>query len=175
MNRRELLGALAAATLSQAARAQERAASVDWLALYNTHTRETVTESFRDASGFVPAALAKLDHVLRDHRSDESHRMDPDLYVLLVDVAAAAGAEPRYEIISGYRSPATNEKLRAGGGGQAQRSQHLQGRAIDVRLKGVPTAKLRDLAMALKRGGVGYYERSDFVHLDTARVRYWTG
>jgi uncharacterized protein YcbK (DUF882 family) len=165
MNRRELLIALAAATVPR----------VDWIELYNTHTRETVKVTFRDATGFLPDALAKLDHVLRDHRSGESHAMDPNLYALLVDVAAEAGAEPRYEIISGYRSPASNEKLRSAGGGQAKQSQHLEGRAIDVRLKGVPSAKLRDVAIALKRGGVGYYERSDFVHLDTARVRYWTG
>jgi uncharacterized protein YcbK (DUF882 family) len=168
MNRRGLLGALAAALATTELRAQ--APGFDWIELYNTHTGETVKESFRDASGFLAPALAKLQHVLRDHRSGESHPMDPKLYVLLVDVAVAAGKEPRYEIISGYRSPQTNEKLRAAGGGQAQRSQH-----IDVRLKGVPTATLRDLARALGRGGVGYYERSDFVHLDTARVRYWTG
>jgi len=171
MKRRELLGALAAALVSRVA----SAASADWIELYNTHTRETVKETFRDSSGFIPAALAKLAHVLRDHRSGESHAMDPNLYVLLVDVAAAAGSEPRYEIISGFRSPVTNEKLRSQGGGQAQQSQHLQGRAIDVRLKGVPSARLRDVAMALRRGGVGYYETSDFVHLDTARVRYWKG
>jgi uncharacterized protein YcbK (DUF882 family) len=174
MNRRELLGALAGAVLPQAARAQQQP-SLDWVELYNTHTRETVRETFRNADGFIPDALAKLDHVLRDHRSGESHQMDPNLFTLLVDVAAAAGAEPRYEIISGYRSPTTNEQLRSAGGGQAKQSQHLEGRAIDVRLKGVPLAKLREVATSLRRGGVGYYERSDFVHLDTARVRYWTG
>jgi uncharacterized protein YcbK (DUF882 family) len=173
MNRRELLGALAATLAIPELRAQ--VPGLDWIELYNTHTRETVKETFRGPSGFLAPALEKLQHVLRDHRSGESHPMDPNLYVLLVDVAVAAGAEPRFEIISGYRSPSTNEKLRAAGGGQAQGSQHLEGRAIDVRLKGVPTATLRDLAKALRRGGVGYYERSDFVHLDTARVRYWTG
>jgi uncharacterized protein YcbK (DUF882 family) len=173
MNRRELLGALAAAAVFRVAHAQTPA--VDWIEFYNTHTRETVRETFRNASGFVPEALTKFEHVLRDHRSGESHRIDPELYVLLVDVAAAAGAEPRYEIISGFRSQETNEKLRSAGGGQAKRSQHMEGRAIDVRLKGVTTARLREVATSLRRGGVGYYERSDFVHIDTARVRYWTG
>jgi uncharacterized protein YcbK (DUF882 family) len=101
--------------------------------------------------------------------------MDPQLFVLLADLAAAAEVEPRYEIISGYRSPETNEKLRTNGGGQAKNSQHIQGKAIDVRLKGVSTARLRDLARTLRRGGVGYYRKSDFVHVDTARVRYWEG
>lgn len=167
MNRRELLGMLAAAVATQP--------RVDWIEFYNTHTRETVKETFRNAEGFIPEALAKFDHVLRDHRSGESHAMDPNLFTLLVDVAAAAGVEPRYEIISGFRSPESNETLRAAGGGQAKQSQHLEGRAIDVRLKGVSTEKLREVATALKRGGVGYYPGSKFVHLDTARVRYWTG
>jgi uncharacterized protein YcbK (DUF882 family) len=150
-------------------------ASVDWLELYNTHTHETLKVTFRDRSGFVPQALAQLEMILGDHRSGEHHAMDPQLYVLLVDLAAAAGVEPRYEIISGYRSSETNETLRSNGGGQAKNSQHIQGKAIDVRLKGVSSKRLRDLAMQLKRGGVGYYEKSDFVHVDTARVRYWEG
>jgi uncharacterized protein YcbK (DUF882 family) len=101
--------------------------------------------------------------------------MDPQLFVLLVDLAASAGVEPHYDIISGYRSAQTNETLRNKGGGQAKNSQHIQGKAIDVRLKGVATLRLRDLARDLKRGGVGYYPKSDFVHVDTARVRYWEG
>jgi uncharacterized protein YcbK (DUF882 family) len=147
----------------------------NWLELTNTHTHETVKVTFRDESGFIPTALDQLENVLRDHRSGERHAMDPGLYVLLADLAAAAGHEPRYEIISGFRSPDTNETLRSRGGGQARNSQHIQGRAIDVRLKGVPCARLRELAVALHRGGVGYYARSDFVHVDTARVRYWEG
>jgi uncharacterized protein YcbK (DUF882 family) len=150
-------------------------APVDWLELYNTHTHETLKVTFRDRSGFVPDALPQLEKILGDHRSGEHHAMDPQLYVLLVDLAAAAGVEPRYEIISGYRSAGTNEKLRSNGGGQAKNSQHIQGKAIDVRLRGVSTERLRDLAMGLKRGGVGYYPKSDFVHVDTARVRYWEG
>jgi uncharacterized protein YcbK (DUF882 family) len=150
-------------------------ASVDWLEMHNTHTNETLKVTFRDSSGFVPDALVQLEKILGDHRSGEHHAMDSQLYVLLVDLAAAAGVEPRYEIISGYRASETNEKLRSNGGGQAKNSQHIQGKAIDVRLKFVTTERLRDLAMELKRGGVGYYKKSDFVHVDTARVRYWEG
>ena len=150
--------------------------SENWLELHNTHTGETLKVTFRDEKGaFIPEALEKLDNILGDHRSHEHTTMDPQLFVLLVDLAASANTEPRYEIISAYRASETNETLRTNGGGQAKNSQHIQGKAIDVRLKGVDTATLRDLARALKRGGVGYYRKSDFVHVDTARVRYWEG
>jgi uncharacterized protein YcbK (DUF882 family) len=138
------------------------------LELTNTHTNEVAK--------VTRGELSQFDHILRDHRTGEALEMDRALYDLLVDLAAAAGREPRYEIISGYRSPATNAKLAARpGSGVSSRSLHMLGRAIDVRLTGYPTAKLRDLALAMKRGGVGYYPSSDFVHLDTGRVRSWAG
>jgi uncharacterized protein YcbK (DUF882 family) len=166
--------ALTCASLAlSAALARAQTPSVDWLELYNTHTGETLRVTFRDASGFVPTALEQLEKILGDHRTGEHHDMDPQLYVLLADLAAAAGVEPRYQIISGYRSSASNEKLRSNGGGQAKNSQHIEGKAIDVRLNGVATDRLRDVAVGLKRGGVGYYRKSNFVHVDTARVRYW--
>ena len=177
LTRRWMIAAVACAALSPAGHAETPA--VDWLELHNTHTDETLRVTFRDASGFAPAALEKLDRILGDHRSGEHHAMDPQLFVLLVDLAAAAGTEPRYQIISGFRSSDTNEKLRSrfvgaiAPGAQAKNSQHIQGKAIDVRLNGVTTARLRDVAVGLKRGGVGYYQKSDFVHVDTARVRYW--
>jgi uncharacterized protein YcbK (DUF882 family) len=148
----------------------------NWLELHNTHTGETLKVDFRNAAGdFIPDSLEKLDRILGDHRSHEHRRMDPQLFVLLADLAASAGKAPRYQIISAFRSSESNEKLRSNGGGQAKNSQHIQGKAIDVRLEGVATARLRDLARALNRGGVGYYPKSDFVHVDTARVRYWEG
>lgn len=148
----------------------------NWLELHNTHTGETLKVTFRTDEGtFIPGALEKLNQILGDHRSHQQTTMDPQLFTLLVDLAASAHVEPRYEIISGFRASETNEKLRTNGGGQAKNSQHIQGKAIDVRLKGVDTATLRDLARDLKRGGVGYYRKSDFVHVDTARVRYWEG
>jgi len=144
--------------------------------LYNTHTRETVKVVYKRGSEFVPEALAKLDHVLIDHRSGEVHEMDPNLFDQLFDLAAAAGVEPSYEIISGYRSPESNSKLASvPGSGVSKRSLHMQGRATDVRLKGVTVEKLRDLALAAKRGGVGYYQRSQFVHIDTGSFRTWIG
>jgi uncharacterized protein YcbK (DUF882 family) len=148
----------------------------NWLELHNTHTGETLEVTFRTNEGvFIPEALEQLNKICGDHRSHRQTVMDRQLFVLLVDLAASANVEPRYEIISAYRAAETNEKLRSSGGGQAKNSQHIQGKAIDVRLKGVDTATLRDLARALKRGGVGYYLKSDFVHVDTARVRYWEG
>lgn len=146
-----------------------------WLELLNTHTGETVSVAYRSAQGLVRSALGRLDWLLRDHRAGEQHPMDAALFDQLADLAAAADREPRYEIISGYRSPRTNARLAAAGRGVARRSLHMDGRAVDVRLRGVACAELRDLAIAMQRGGVGYYARSDFVHLDTGRVRRWVG
>ena len=156
---------------SAPAPAEERA-----IELYNTHTRETVRVVYKRGNDFVPEALARLNHVLIDHRSGEVHEMDPRLFDQLFDLAAAAGVEPSYEIISGYRAPESNAKLAAvPGSGVSKHSMHMQGRATDVRLKGCTVEKLRDLALAAKRGGVGYYRRSQFVHIDTGRFRTWIG
>lgn len=145
-----------------------------WLELFNTHTSETLQVAYRDASGFVGASMDKLRWLLRDHRANEAGRIDAALFDQLADFAAQLGVEPRFQVISGYRSSRTNEMLRrAGGGGVARKSLHMQGRAIDVRLHGVSCADLRDVAIAAQRGGVGYYRRSDFVHLDTGAVRAW--
>lgn len=156
--------------LAAAATATDR-----WLELVNTHTAESVTATFRNAEGLVADALLRLQHVLRDHRTGEQHAMDALLYDQLADLAAAAGVEPRYEIISGYRSPATNAVLHERSSGVSSKSLHMEGRAIDVRLRGVDCARLSELALAMGRGGVGYYASSRFVHLDTGRVRRWTG
>jgi uncharacterized protein YcbK (DUF882 family) len=146
-----------------------------WLHLLNTHTAETLTLAYRDALGFVAPALTRLDWILRDQRANESTRMDPLLYDQLADLAAAAGVEAHFEIISGYRSPATNAAMAEAGRGVARHSLHIEGRAVDVRLKGVSCAALRDLALRAARGGVGYYPGSDFVHIDTGRLRTWVG
>jgi uncharacterized protein YcbK (DUF882 family) len=144
--------------------------------LFNTHTRETVRVVYKRDDRYIPEALAQLDHVLVDHRSGNVHEMDPRLFDQLFDLAAAAGVEPSYEIISGYRAPESNAKMAAKpGSGVSKNSLHMQGRAIDVRLRGVSVEKLRDLALAAKRGGVGYYQRSQFVHIDTGSFRTWIG
>lgn len=144
------------------------------LAFSHTHTGEAITLTYAERPGYLPAALQRLNRFLRDHYSGEVGHMDPALFDQLHRVQQALGARGPYEVISGYRCPATNTSLRLkGGGGVAKRSLHMDGRAIDVRLPGVPLAELRDAALSLRAGGVGYYPGSAFVHIDTGRVRSW--
>ena len=159
--------------LALAALAAGDEASLRRLELTNLHGGEKLTVTFHNEHDIAPDALAALRHLLRDYRLNEEHDMDFDLFVQLTDLARQCGVPASYELISGYRSPATNAKLRAAGHAVAERSQHMEGRAIDVRLKGCPLPRLRDLALAAGRGGVGFYPRSQFVHLDTGRVRSW--
>ena len=179
--RRVLHWALGGAALTAAAVPVRAAAAATggererWLELANTHTGETVQLAYRDRHGLIASALARLEHLLRDHRVNEQHPIDPALYDQLTDLAVAAGCDARYEVISGYRSARTNAVLAAESPGVARHSLHIAGRAIDVRLSGCATARLHDLALAAARGGVGFYRRSDFVHLDTGRVRTWSG
>lgn len=154
------------------------AAGLRALALHHTHTGERIEQVYAQGEQYLPEALGALNHFLRDHYSGIVGRIDPGLFDLLHRVQQVLGAgdrpDARFEVISGYRSPATNQFLRkTRGGGVASRSLHLQGQAIDVRLTGVPLADLRDAALSLKAGGVGYYPREQFVHLDTGRVRRW--
>ena len=146
------------------------------LALVHTHTHEAVDLVYGIGPRYLPEALGVLDHFLRDHYSGAVGRIDPGVYELLHGVRRLLGLDggAPFEVISGYRAPATNARLRATrGGGVAQHSLHMEGRAIDVRLPGVPLSALRDAARALAGGGVGYYPREQFVHLDTGRVRHW--
>jgi uncharacterized protein YcbK (DUF882 family) len=149
------------------------------LALRHLHTREHLPPLvYAQADAYLPPALQTLNRFLRDHYSGDIGVMDPQLFDLLHRVQAALGGRAAslsaYEVISGYRAPATNQHLKATrGGGVATRSLHMDGRAIDVRLPGVPLAELRDAARSLKAGGVGYYPRDNFVHLDTGRFRTW--
>jgi uncharacterized protein YcbK (DUF882 family) len=146
------------------------------LELHNTHTGETVSVVYRRGSSYVEAAVTSLRNVMRDHRNGQAHDIDPALYDQLHDLSQAAHCEPRFEIISGYRSPESNASMAARpGSGVAPHSLHMEGRAIDIRLHGCDCAELRDLALSAARGGVGYYRRSDFVHVDTGRFRTWNG
>lgn len=143
------------------------------LSFYHTHTSESLTVTYYRDGEYVPSALADLNHFLRDFRTDDAVNMDPAVFDILYDIQIASGSVGTYQIISAYRSPATNEMLRGKSNGVARKSQHLLGRAIDVRLTDLDTAELRDVALSLQRGGVGYYSKSDFVHVDTGRVRQW--
>ncbi len=145
------------------------------LELKSLHTGEVLKVTFDRETGPDSQTLAKLQHLLRDYRADEEHPMDPALYRLLIDLAESAGYPARYEVISGYRSPRTNAQLHAAGHAVAEHSLHMEGRAIDVRLLGCDLEKLRDVAVKAARGGVGFYPSSNFVHVDTGRVRTWTG
>ena len=145
------------------------------IALLNLHTGERLQiEYFRDAA-YLPDALAAIDHLSRDFRTGEQHAIDPALMDYLVAVAAGIGAPPEFSVISGYRSPQTNERLHARSSGVSTHSLHMQGRAIDVRIAKIDCADLAACALGLQRGGVGYYRASDFVHLDTGDFRSWRG
>jgi uncharacterized protein YcbK (DUF882 family) len=146
------------------------------LRFFHTHTNERVDIVYRRGDTYLPEALNKLDYYLRDWRTGEVHRYDPHLFDLLHDLLASVG-EPNDEIdvICGYRTPQTNQFLRTRHAhtGVAEHSLHMQAEAIDIRLPDISTARLRDAALALHRGGVGYYYASNFVHVDTGRVRRW--
>lgn len=149
------------------------------LSFYNTHTRETVQEAIYWRNGrYQHSGLEQIAHNLRDHRREESREMEPTLLDLLWSIKAELKArypqkEIVFHVISGYRSPETNAMMRASGGGQAKKSRHMHGDAIDIRVPGVKLSELRDIAWCRQAGGVGYYKGSDFIHIDTHRVRFW--
>ena len=143
------------------------------LSFYNTHTNECLTVTYKKDGTFIPEALKKIDHILRDHRTGDIHPIDPRLMDFLYDLLTEVDNHGEVHIISGYRSPKTNKKLRGRSKGVAAGSLHMKGKALDFRLPGTDTAVLRDTARAMKRGGVGYYRKLDFVQIDTGRVRYW--
>lgn len=143
------------------------------LRFYHTHTGERLDITYHQDGVYLTDALGELKHLLRDFRSNESAEIDPTLLDFLYAAQQRLGSTGTYEIISAYRSPTTNTMLRRNGGGVAKRSLHMQGKAIDVRLTDVDTRHLRQVGVELAKGGVGYYAKSNFVHLDTGRVRRW--
>ena len=176
MSRRRFLGVLAAVpgVLSlwpwpvRAGQWDRRALAFD-----HTHTGEKLSLVYYDNGTYIPDALDRIGQLLRDHRTGDVHAIDPALLDVLHEVQRLAGSQTPYQVISGYRSPATNKWLRAQGRRVARRSLHMEGKAIDVRLTDLESARLRDTALALRKGGVGFYARPDFVHLDVGRVRSW--
>jgi len=144
------------------------------LHFFHTHTGERLDIVYRDGKGYDEESLARLNHYLRDHRTGDVHEYDPRVFDLLHDLTAALGnPDLEIDVVCGYRTPWSNEFLRTHGHGVARHSLHMQAMAIDIRVPGIPTAHLRDAALALHRGGVGYYATSDFVHVDVGRVRRW--
>ena len=143
------------------------------LSFYNTHTHERLTVIYKNGNQYKPEALKKISAILRDHRSGDIYPMDPKLMDFVYDLLTKVDNHGEVHIISGYRSPKTNAKLRQKSKGVARGSMHMKGKALDFRLPGTDTAVLRDTARAMKRGGVGYYRKSDFIQIDTGRVRNW--
>jgi uncharacterized protein YcbK (DUF882 family) len=173
--RRRFLGLTAAAAVTAlafpaaAARRLIRPRSVSF---HNLHTGEALNTVYWADGRYLPDAMRRIDWLLRDHRTDDVRPIDPRLLDLLVELQARLRA-PRFDVISGYRSPETNAMLASLSDGVAQNSRHLQGKAIDIRVPGRRLKQVRATAMALYGGGVGYYPHSDFVHLDTGPVRHW--
>jgi uncharacterized protein YcbK (DUF882 family) len=145
------------------------------LSFRHTHTHEQIDVVYWRNGGYVEDSLARINRFLRDFRTSDETTMDPKLLDVLYKVYRQSGSNGQFEVISAYRSPKTNEMLRSrsANSGVANKSQHLLGKAIDIRLTDVPTATLRKVAYDLGLGGVGYYHDSNFVHLDTGRFRTW--
>lgn len=143
------------------------------LSFNHLHTGEKLKLTYWADGDYLPESLAEINNLLRDFRTGERHRMDRDLLDLLYSLQLSTGNRHSFEIISGYRSPKTNAALRQKSSGVAKKSLHMLGQAIDVRLPGTDLKHLHKAALAAKSGGVGLYTGSNFVHLDTGRVRSW--
>jgi uncharacterized protein YcbK (DUF882 family) len=143
------------------------------LSFYNLHTSEKLNTVYWADGDYVPESLAEVNRILRDHRDGEIHQIEPRLLDILCELRGRLDSSECFEIISGYRSPATNAMLRRQGHGVAENSLHTKGLAADIRIPGRSLALLRRTAVSMKAGGVGYYPASQFVHIDTGRVRTW--
>lgn len=160
-----LLGSTPAFALKKA---EYRALTVE-----NLHTGEKCKATFWEQGRYNPDALAELNTIMRDHRTGDVFAIDENLYDALYVLASVVEAKPRFQLISGYRSPKTNAQLRTNSNGVAKKSYHMRGMASDIRAQGVEIHQLHKAAKALKVGGVGLYEKSNFVHVDVGPVRYW--
>jgi len=143
------------------------------LSVLNLHTGERLSAVYWEAGVYVADVLAALNTVLRDHRTGEVHAIDPALLDLAYALAGRLEARETIQIISGYRSPKTNTALHEASSGVAARSLHMDGMALDIRIPRVDLTRLRDAALTLQAGGVGFYPKSNFVHVDVGRVRRW--
>jgi uncharacterized protein YcbK (DUF882 family) len=175
LSRRNLLavGMAAGAGVAMRPLAALAATPVRKLSVLNLHTGERLQAAYWEAGTYIPDALSAFDKVLRDHRTGEVHAISPrvlDLATALLDRLETRGT---VQIISGYRSPKSNASLHAASSGVATKSLHMQGMALDIRIAGVELARVRDAALAMQGGGVGYYPGSNFVHVDVGRVRRW--
>lgn len=177
VTRRNVLGMLAgsALLLTPVARLYANPLATRSLSFVHTHTGDKLSVDYWCDGQFQSQCLKPLNHFLRDFRTGEVADMDAGLLDILHELQVLADRDTTFEIISAYRSPQTNAKLSAKSSGVAKKSLHMEGKALDVRLTGFSTKKLQQLALANQHGGVGFYAKSDFVHLDTGRVRSWVG
>jgi len=174
LSRRRFVTALGASALAIGPRwVQAGTGGTRALRFDNLQTGEKLNVEYFDAGRYLPDALSAVNRLLRDFRTGDVGAMEPALLDLLHGLAALTHSKRAFQVISGYRSPATNEALHHRSSGVASGSLHMRGQAIDIRLADVPLATLRDAALSMRSGGVGYYAASDFVHVDTGRVRAW--
>jgi uncharacterized protein YcbK (DUF882 family) len=145
------------------------------LQMNNLHTGEILKTQYFDGLHYQAGELQKINHLCRDFRQNEATAMDKHLFDQLSKIQQIIGCNKQIQIISGYRSPETNNMLRKNSTGVAKKSLHMRGKAIDFRIDGIPLAKIRKAALSLKAGGVGYYPGSNFIHIDTGRFRTWVG
>ncbi len=145
------------------------------IALSNLHTGETCALTYYENGLYIPEAFATITRVLRDHRNNAMHAMDPALIDLLAALHLRLETRQPFEVISGYRSPASNAAMHERSSGVAAHSMHMEGKAIDLRIADRSLPAVHKTALAMGLGGVGYYPTSDFVHVDTGRVRQWNG
>ncbi len=143
------------------------------LSLYSPNMRESFNGVYYAAGKYLPDAMEKIDHIMRDHRTGDIHWIDPDLLDILFAISQKARSTSPLNVISGYRCPATNAWLRRRSKKVARKSLHIAGQAADIRVPGIRTSSLKQAAVSIKGGGVGYYPYSRFVHVDTGPIRYW--
>ena len=144
------------------------------LSLFNPHTKEGFEGIYWCDGDYVSNALNNINHIMRDIRTNDVKPIDTHLLDLIFSISIKLKPEAPFRVISGYRSPKTNTLLRKRGNGAAKKSYHIKGQAVDIRLPGIKTSVLRKAAYELKKGGIGYYPRHRFVHIDVGPVRYWS-
>lgn len=182
-SRRRFLAIGAGALVTAAAGMTARSASAQsaiitperTLSIYNLHTGENLKTAYWVQGEYIPESLTDINHLLRDFRNNEIKPIHLGLLNLLHDITQRLGTSKPIQLISGYRSPATNAQLHARSSGVAKHSLHMDAMAADIRIPGHDLSELHKVAMAMQGGGVGYYPKSDFVHVDIGRVRYWNG
>lgn len=167
------LGAAATMVIGNPVEAAVRRLPERHIHLFNTHTGETLKSVYWAEGAYQTKSIAQISRFLRDHRNNQVHAIDPKLLDMMTSVQRKVGAKGPIHIICGYRSPATNAIMASMSDGVATQSLHMQGRAVDIRLPGHATRHVGRAALSLKAGGVGVYPASDFVHIDTGRVRSW--